>query len=247
MFVLGVVRLFGSEEKMTNQWGLLLCGVLLTLSACQQNSVCEVADCDGNLDTYYTCAKSNGDTTFQFGSQSCTCPFNDTTTCNACQASVNAYCGVTTTDGGTPAVCTATFSGAVSGTFTPCAVSITNTSSSSTWVATTKGGAISGTSDTWNGFSFTSAGGAAVGIYNQTAATTTTCSVLGPPTPTPVPDWVASFSSGTSFGSATLTLTSLGTASATNANEYDGAHGNWTGMLVDQAGENAAVALTVAF
>jgi hypothetical protein len=86
-----------------------------------------------------------------------------------------------------------------------------------------------------------------VGVYNQSAATAATCSVLGPPTPTPVPDWVASFASGTSIGTATLTLMSVGTASTTNANEYDDAHGTWTGMLADQAGENAAVALTVTF
>jgi hypothetical protein len=220
---------------------------LAAASACQDPSVCEVATCDGNTNTYYTCAKSNGANTFQYGGASCECPFNDTATCNSCQAAVNTYCGVANAPDGGTTVCTATFSGAVTGTFSPCAVSVTNDTTSNTWLATTKGGEISGTSDNWMGFTFVGAGGAAVGPYNQSDANSATCSVIGPSTPTPVPNWVASFASGTSVGSATLTFSSLGTASPTNANAYDSPHGSWTGMLLDQAGENAAVSLTVSF
>jgi hypothetical protein len=194
------------------------------------------------------CANADGSGTYNFGGMSCNAPANDTAQRQQCALEVASYCGGGGTGGtggtggggagggGGGGFCSTTFSGGFSGTYSPCAVTITYTAASNTASVATAGNAIPGTPYTWTGMSFVLVGMPATGTFDQTSAMGASDQVtqLGSQNP---PTWEAGYGQGTAFGSATLSITSLGPSSAIDANGdvlYASPHGTWTGTLVDQ-------------
>ena len=128
--------------------------------------------------------------------------------------------------------CTATFSGGVTGTYSPCAVSITYSSAGST--VATAGNAIPGTPYTWSGFSMTLAGMPATGTFDQTTSVGAADTVEQPGAQD-APLWEAGYGQGNTYGTASLTITDLGPSSNVNGTTlYQSAHGTYTATLVDQ-------------
>jgi hypothetical protein len=115
----------------------------------------------------------------------------------------------------------------------PCAVTITYVAGTGTTIATA-GNAISGTQYTWNGFNMTNAGMPATGTFDQTASEASSDSITQPGSQNP-PFWEAGFGSGHVYGTATVTITSLGPSSDVNGTTlYQSPHGTWTATLQDQ-------------
>lgn len=208
---------------------------------------CQTQPCpDGAEKSYQACAHTNGDLTYQFGGQSCTCQSSNDVQCNGCAAQVAAYCSAGSGSGGTggtgsggtggggATACTATFSGGFSSTYSPCAVTITAVPSGDVWTVATAGNALPGTPYTWTGMSFALSGMPATGTFDQSASLGAS-NLVEQPGSTDPPEWIAGFGSGMSYGTAALAITSLGPASTVGGGTlYQSPHGTWTGTLVDQ-------------
>jgi len=207
---------------------------------------CQTNGCGtGNSKPYQACSHTNGDRSYSFGGQSCDCPHADNAQCQDCTQQLVAYCDGTPTGaggmggGGGGAACTATFAGAFSGTYSPCAVTVTYTPSGGVTDVATAGNTIPGTSYTWTVMSFVLSGMPATGTFTQTQSfgASNEITQLGGSNP---PVWEAGYGSGTTFGSATLTITSLGPSTDVNGQTlYQSPHGTWTGTLVDQNPQTA--------
>jgi len=142
--------------------------------------------------------------------------------------------------------CTASFSGAVSGS-SSCAVTLLYLPSSNEWTASTGGNTIAGTTDTWSGFNFVGAGMPAVGTWNQTSSVGASTQLVGQGSAAPY--WVAGYGSSGTYGTATLTITALGDSSIATGEStlYSAASGTWTATLDDQATSMPSVSLSVVF
>lgn len=208
--------------------------------------MCQMQPCGNDpAKTYQICAHANGDLSYQFGGQSCTCASSNSVQCNGCAAQVVAYCegggvggtggagGSGGTGGSTGGACTATFSGAFSSTYSPCAVTITAVPGNE-WTVGTAGNDLPGTPFTWSGMSFALSGSPAPGTYDQDQALGASDMVTEQNSSDP-PEWLAGAGNGASYGSASLTITSLGPPTDVNGTTlYRAPHGSWTGTLVDQ-------------
>ncbi len=207
---------------------------------------CQTQTCGNDATkSYRACAHTNGDLSYDFGGQSCACPTSDATTCQSCATQVAAYCegaGGSGGSGGTggggagggPTTCRTTFSGAFSAAYAPCAVTITSVPAGGLWSVATAGNAIPGTSYTWSGMSFALSGTPSAGTFDQTQSVGASDIVQEPDSADP-PEWLAGNGSGMTYGSASLTITSLGPSTDVNGSTlYQAPHGTWTGTLVDQ-------------
>ena len=208
---------------------------------------CQNQTCTQGSGSFQVCANVNGTETYNFGGMSCNCGGTTGTNCQTCTTDVVNYCtggagGTGGTGGGGAGgggggggttTCTATFSGGVSGTYSPCAVTVTYNASSGTTIATA-GNAIPGTPYTWSGFSMTLAGMPATGTFDQTASTGAADTVEqagGQNSPL----WEAGYGQGNTFGTASVTITSLGPSSDVNGTTlYQSPHGTWTATMTDQ-------------
>ena len=94
----------------------------------------------------------------------------------------------------------------------------------------------------------TFAGMPVTGVYDQTASLETITQVTAPAAANP-PAWAAAYGAGNTFGSAMLTLTTLGpSASVNGAAIYATPHGTFVATLADQnATPMPVVMVTVAF
>ncbi len=205
-----------------------------------QNVTCQTNPCSTAAGrSYQTCVQVSGDRSYNFGGQSCNCPHADNAQCQACTEQLAAYCsgegtGAGGMGGGGGVTCTATFSGAFSGTYSPCAVTITYVPSGGVTDVATAGNAIPGTPYTWNGMSFVLTGMPATGTFDQTQSFGASDEItqLGS---SDSPIWESGYGSGSTFGTATLTITSLGPSTDVSGQTlYQSPHGTWTGTLVDQ-------------
>jgi hypothetical protein len=201
--------------------------------------------------TYQICSHTNGNLSYNFGGQTCTCAASNSSQCQACDAQVANYCagggvggtGGTEATGGTGGggnvTCTATFSGGFTSTYSPCAVTVTDVPAGGVTQIGTAGNALPGTPYTWTGMSFVLSGSARTGTFDQTESTGATNQVLQTNSTNP-PEWLAGFGNGMTFGTATLTITSLGPGTPVAGQTlYQSPHGTWTGTLVDQNPETA--------
>lgn len=210
---------------------------------------CQTQLCsDDASKSYQACAHTNGDVSYQFGGQSCTCQASNDVQCNGCAAQVAAYCAGGTGPGGTGGgtggsggtgggggtACTVTFSGAFSATYSPCAVTITAVPAGNLWTVGTAGNMLPGTPYTWTGMSFALSGTPVTGTFDQSQSLGAS-NLIEEQGSTNPPEWIAGAGSGMSYGAATLTITSLGPSTDVNgASLYQSPHGSWTGTLVDQ-------------
>ncbi|HXU71198.1 MAG TPA: hypothetical protein VN947_17815 [Polyangia bacterium] len=212
---------------------------------------CSTANCSSNSKTYQACANVDGSVTYNFGGMSCHAASSNQGASQQCAMQVADYCGGGGTGGtggtggggaggggggGGNGFCSTTFSGAFSGTYSPCAVTITYAASADVTTVATAGNLIPGTPYTWTGFSFVLAGMPATGTFDQSAATGASDQVTQQGSQNP-PLWEAGGGQGTTIGSATLSITSLGPSTAINGSGdllYSSPHGTWTGTLADQ-------------
>lgn len=212
---------------------------------------CQTGECASANLNYRACTDTGGNVTYDYGGLSCTCPSGNATQCQSCVENVATFCeggGGVGGSGGGGSTCTTTFSGAFTATDSSCAVTLTYISSADVWTVATAGNAIPGTSYTWGGMSFLLGGTPATGTYDQAASmgasdqVTETGNSSGPV-------WEAGFGSGMVFGTATLTITSLGSSSLAEGGStlYQAPHGTWTGTLIDQTGQQPAVMQTITF
>ena len=210
---------------------------------------CQTAMCNTDSKTYQVCSNVDGSVTYNFGGMSCKSVPNNQGQTQQCAAEVANYCnggGIGGTGGtggggaggggGGNVTCTATFSGGFTGTYSPCAVTITYTTASNTSAVGTAGNAIPSTPYTWTGMNTVLVGMPATGTFDQTSSmgASNEVTLLGSQNP---PTWEAGYGQGTTIGSATLTITSLGPSLAIGSNGdllYQSPHGTWTGTLVDQ-------------
>jgi hypothetical protein len=217
--------------------------VAITLTGCS-SLVCQSVGCVNSASAYQICSASSGDTVYRFGGSSCDCPIDNVNQCNACQVQLDSYCGGANPnpDLGSARSCMAIFSGAVSGASAECAVSLAYDAQSNAWSAATSGKLVPGTSDDWNGFTFTAAGMPATGTFDQTKAQSASTSLTGFGSPAPL--WKASYTNGVAIGTATLQITALGTEAGTT---YATPHGTYAATLDDQIAGQSPVSLTVTF
>ena len=209
---------------------------------------CQAQNCSSGTGMFQVCANTDGTETYNFGGMSCHCGGSTGINCQTCTTEVANYCtggggGTGGTGGGGSGgggggggagTCTAVFSGGVSGTYSPCAVTVTYNASSGTTIATA-GNPIPGTSYTWTGFNMNNAGMPATGTFDQTASvgSADTVQLTNPSNNGPL--WEAGFGQGNTFGTASVTITSLGPSSDVNGTTlYQSPHGTWTATLVDQ-------------
>jgi len=207
---------------------------------------CQMQACSTGTNTFQVCANTDGTETYDFGGMSCHCGGNTGTNCQTCTTEVAAFCdpnggiggtggtgGGGSGGGGGGGMCKSVFSGGINATYMPCAVTITYVAGTGTTIATA-GNAISGTQYTWNGFNMTNAGMPATGTFDQTASEASSDSITQPGSQNP-PFWEAGFGSGHVYGTATVTITSLGPSSDVNGTTlYQSPHGTWTATLQDQ-------------
>jgi hypothetical protein len=136
--------------------------------------------------------------------------------------------------GGGSATCTATFSGGITGTYSPCAVTITYTPSNNGTTIATAGNAIPSTPYTFSGFSIELSGMPATGTFDQTMSMGASASIEQQGNAS-TPVWEAGYGQGNTYGTASVTITSLGPSMDVNGNTlYQSPHGTWTGTLADQ-------------
>jgi hypothetical protein len=136
--------------------------------------------------------------------------------------------------GGGAVACTATFSGGLSGTYSPCAVTITYTPGNDGTQIATAGNMIPGTVYSWTGFSMALGGMPSTGTFDQTGTTGASSMISQQGNPSS-PIWEAAYGQGHTYGSASVTITSLGPPTDVSGNTlYQSPHGTWTGTLVDQ-------------
>jgi hypothetical protein len=254
---------------------LLLVFAVLTLECGGSPTItCQNATCSSGTKTYQVCSHMDDSVTYQYGGQSCACSGGNSPMCQACATMVAGYCtgvpvggsggtgaagsGGTDTagsggSGGTGAggsgVCAATFSGGVTGTYSPCQVSITYTATGDLWILSAAGAMIPGTSFEWTGLSMSFRGMPATGTFDQAASVGSSDQVIDPGSANP-PIWEAGFAQNELFGSASLTISSLGQpTNVTGAVLYTGPHGTLTATLVDQNPQTAqpSVMMTLNF
>ena len=207
---------------------------------------CQMQNCSSGSGTFQVCANSDGTESYDFGGMSCRCGGSTGVNCQTCTTEVANYCtgggggtggtgggGAGGGGGGGSVTCTAVFSGGVSGTYSPCAVTITYSASSGTTIGTA-GNSIPGTPYTWNGFNMNNGGMPATGTFDQTMSVGSSDSVTQPGSQNP-PLWEAGYGQGHTYGTASVTITSLGPSSDVNGTTlYQSPHGTWTATLVDQ-------------
>jgi hypothetical protein len=196
----------------------------------------------------YRLCSSESRLDYSYGGQSCSCN-NDANTaaCQACYTSIVNYCGTVDADAGTSPSCVATFSGGIMGTFTPCGITVTQTTPT-TWTIAGSGGPVPTTADVWNGFSMSNAGTVAVGTYDESDSTLTIAGASAPSSGS-LAGWNATFGQGSATGAFSVELVSLGD-SVTNSDGttgYPGAHGKITATLVDPQGGAINVAVSIQF
>jgi hypothetical protein len=215
---------------------------------------CQTANCSSGTLTYQVCSHTDGTVSYDFGGMSCSCASANSAQCQTCTTEVASYCtgggGTGGGGGGGGVACTATFSGGTSGTYSPCAVTIVYSSGNASWTISTAGNAIPGTAYTWTGFSMTTPGMPATGTFNQTASTGASDQVTIPGGSN-APIWEAGYGSGQTFGTASVTVTALGSSIDSGGGNllYQSPHGTWTGTLADQNPMTAmpAIMQTVTF
>jgi hypothetical protein len=240
---------------LTALWGVACLATLAASCGGSPNVQCQNAACStGTHQPYRVCAQANGDVSYSFGGLSCTCSASNSSQCQTCDAQVASFClgdgpgtggsggtgGTNPGTGGTTTVaCTASFSGATSGSFSPCAVTITYLPSQNQWSANTAGGTIAGTAYTWTGMSFVWSGQASTGTFDQNQSVGATNQVTQPGNNNP-PMWLAAHGNGYIFGSAALTIESLGPSIQVSGQTlYQSPHGSWVGTLIDQNPETS--------
>ena len=222
---------------------LVLWGLAAVVASCGGSPAltCQTSPCGaGTGRNYQVCSNVNGSVSYDFGGQECTAAASDGTQVDNCAMQAANYCvgggPGTGGSGDTGVACTATFSGEISATLGPCAVTMTYAASSNLTSVAAAGRAIGGTPYTWTSMSFVLTGEPATGTFDQTQSTAASDEVTLPGSQNP-PAWLAVFGSGMAVGSATLTITSIGSATALDAKGdllYSSPHGAWTGVLVDQ-------------
>jgi hypothetical protein len=204
---------------------------------------CQTTTCSSGTLTYQICSQTDGSVSYDFGGMSCGCSGSNQAQCQTCSTEVASYCNGGTGGGGSGGgggggngvTCTSTFSGGVTGTYSPCAVAITYSAANASWSVSTAGNAIPATGDTWTGFSMTVPGMAATGTVNQTMSTGSSDQITIPGGSNP-PLWEAGYGQGQTFGTASVNVTALGPSmDLGNGNLlYQAPHGTFTATLVDQ-------------
>jgi hypothetical protein len=214
-------------------------GLAMVIVGCGSPTLtCQTTTCSSGTKSYQTCSHTDGSVSYDFGGMSCSCSSSNQSQCQSCASEVANYCsggGGGGGGGGSGVTCTATFSGGVTGTYSPCAVTLAYTASNDSWSLTTAGNTIPGTGDTWTGFSMTAAGMPATGTFNQTMSTGASDQVTVQNGSNP-PLWEAGYSQGQTFGSASVNITSLGASTDAGSGNllYQSPHGTWTATMVDQ-------------
>lgn len=223
---------------------LLLVLVTLTVECGGSPAItCQTSACSSGSKTYQVCSHIDNSVSYNYGGQSCACASSNSAMCQACATMVASYCsgalGGTGGSGGSggsdgTGVCTATFSGGVTGTISPCQVSVTYTAAGNVWLLSAAGTMIPGTDYEWTGLTMTFNGMPMAGTFNQTASVGSSNQVTQPDSSDP-PIWEAGFAQNQMFGSASLTITALGEAmNLTSAMLYTAPHGTVTATLADQ-------------
>lgn len=196
---------------------------------------------------FQACTEANGDISYKLGGTSCTFQPSNSAEHDACVAQLTGYCDSISGTGGTgggggaggSVTCTTTFSGAFSATYSPCAVTVTYVPAGGLWTISTAGNALPGTPYSWTGMTFALPGQPATGTFDQTQTMGASDEVADQSSSDP-PVWLAGYGDGTTYGSASVTITSLGAAvSVATGTLYQAPHGTWTGTLVDQNPDTA--------
>ncbi len=218
----------------------------LVVAGCGKDApTCETFACATAGNSYRLCS-SDHLLSYSYAGKSCSCD-NDANdaTCQACYTAVAAYCG--TADSGTSPSCVTTFGGGFTGTFTPCGITLTQTTPT-TWVIAGSGGAVPTTADVWNGFLMTNPGTVAVGTYDENDSTQTVAGASAPSSGSTV-GWNAGFGQGASTGAFQVEIASLGTGvtGSDGSIGYPDAHGMITATLVDPLGGAINVAVNIQF
>jgi hypothetical protein len=216
----------------------------IALTACGSTRLaCETVACPQSSKTKFeVCVDANETDHYSYGKKTCACAAGNTQTCSFCANDVAAYCAAD------ESTCTATFSGPVNSPSTPCAVAMTYTASSETWIISTNGGSVVNTGDVWEGVRFDLSGTPRPGSFSLADASYAEIGVNEPYKNGD--DWEAQGDNpGRTVGSATLQLTSLGTPSVAPETEavYLDVHGTVTASLSDVVFLGPSVALTVTF
>jgi hypothetical protein len=228
---------------------------------------CQMEACgQGTARMYQACARADSSTSYNLGDgTTCACSPGQQDECQTCATTVATYCGGMP-DGGTagttglagmpgsggttsPTACTATFSGAFTGTVSNCTVEIISTPTPNLqWTISASAGDIAGTRYHWGGVNMTFAGMPAAVVYDQTASLETITQVTAPAAANS-PVWAAAYGAGSTFGTAMLTISALGTSASLNgATIYATPHGTFVATLADQnATPMPVVMVTVAF
>jgi hypothetical protein len=225
----------------------LLAGLLV--AGCGKDApTCETFPCANGANSYRFCSSESSQLSYVFGGQTCACNGTaDSAACQACSAAATSYCGGDGGAGNTSASCMTTFSGGFMGSFTPCGVTLTQTTPT-TWVISGSGGAVAMTTDVWEGFTMTNAGVVAVGTFDETDSMLT---VAGATRPSAVSTegWNAGFGQGATSGAFEVAVSALGDG-VTNSDgsiSYPDAHGSIAATLVDPHGAEIAVTVAISF
>ena len=227
---------------------LWLVASLLVASCGKDAPTCETFPCANAANSYRFCSSEGSQLSYSYGGQTCSCQGGgDSAACQACSAAVVTYCGGPGGTGNTSASCVTTFSGGFMGSFTPCGVTLTQTTAT-TWVISGSGGEVPMTTDVWNGFTMTNPGVVAVGTFDATGSTLTSAGATRSSN-VGTEGWNASFGQGAANGAFDVSVSSLGDG-VTNSDGsigYPDAHGSIAATLVDPHGADIDVTVAIQF
>jgi hypothetical protein len=206
---------------------------------------CQMQNCTSGTKSYQVCSHVDESLSYNYGGGSCGCSAAGQAMCQMCATQVAAYCAGTSTggvggnggsggSGGGPAACMATFVGPITGTFAGCAAMITVDPANNVWTLSISGGQIANAEAQWAGVAMSFAGVPQTGTFDQRTSHGASNQVQGTQGSAP-PIWVAGQAQGELFGTAVLTIDSLGDAMNLGpASIYQQPHGHITATLAQQ-------------
>jgi hypothetical protein len=223
-------------------------GLAIISTSCGQSSLTPAGTCHSQSQTcanaaagtYQTCSHPDGTVDYDTGTELCTCAPGYALQCLTCAEIVTGYCRSDPAGGFTDAAsnnCTATFSGAFSGTSSSCVLSIFYAPSADATSVRVRFTGITGTPYTW-GAEFVAPGAMAAGTFQQTQGLES--SIFVTDDSAMLPNWEATINSGAPVGDATLQITSMGPGVPADGQVfYQAAQGLWTASLVNLRSETA--------